>query len=216
MEIRIVIAEDHQLVREGFVRILKEKCSYKIVGEANDGIELLKILSTLDADVVLLDLEMPVMSGGEALEFIKKNHPAVKIIIVSNYYDNSLVTEYFLKGAHAYLPKNCDVNDLYTTIDFVFKNGYCFPSDIGTLLINKINSDKEKEEAKNKKCLTETEIMILKLLCEEKTSKKIAEETGLSVYVIDHHRRSIMNKTEQSTTIGLIKYAIKNGLTKLE
>lgn len=213
--VKIAIAEDHKLMRNAYIDLLKERENFKVVAEAANGKELLEVLQKTEPDVLLLDLEMPVMKGGEAHEKIKVLYPGIKTIIISTYYDDAFVTEYFMRGVNGYLPKSCEPEEIYDAIDAVMNEKYYFTKEVSRILLTKMMKDKEQKLNLEKIKLTETELQILKLLCEEKTSKMIAEILGLTVYVVDHNRRSIQEKTRQSSAIGLFKFAVKNGIAEL-
>jgi DNA-binding NarL/FixJ family response regulator len=212
----IMIAEDHKLILGGLIRILNEREDFEVIGEAVNGRELLELLKTKQPHIILLDLEMPVMSGGEAYEEIKILYPEIKTIIISTHYTDSYISEYFLKGVNGYLPKNSDPEQLFEAIDAVIADQYYFNQGVSKLLLSKMIEDYKQKKNTQKTELTETELSILKMLCEEKTSKKIAEELNLTPYVVDHQRRSIQSKTQQNTTVGLVKFAIKNGIIRID
>lgn len=216
LKTKIVIAEDHKLMRNAYVDLLKEREDFAVVGEAANGKELLDVLQKVKTDIILLDLEMPVMKGGEAHEKIKVLYPDIKTIIISTYFDDGFVTEYFMRGVNGYLSKSCEPEEIYDAIDAVMNENYYFTKELSRILLTKMMKDKEQRLNLEKIKLTETEIRILKLLCEEKSSKMIAETLGLTVYVVDHNRRSIQAKTQQSSAIGLFKFAIKNGIASIE
>ena len=213
--IHIIIAEDHKLMRKAYKDLLLEHETYVVVGEAANGKELLDVLESTSADIILLDLEMPVMKGGEALDKIKLAYPAIKTIIVSSYYSEAFVTEYFLRGANGYLPKSCEPEELFTAINLVMEEHYYFDKSISKFLLSKMLREQRQKETIASIKLTEIELKVLKLICEEKTAKQIAGELNLTVYSIDNHRRNIQTKTQQSSAIGLFKFAIKNGITEL-
>src|SRR5258708_1255967 len=111
-KIKIIIADDHAIVRNGYRSILEERSDYKIIGEAGNGKELLEILKKSRPDIVLLDIEMPVMDGFKAHEELRKKYPSIKVIIVSIHFEDSFVSHFFLNGASGYLSKDCDPGEL--------------------------------------------------------------------------------------------------------
>lgn len=213
MKTSIIIAEDHKLMRTGYISVLNEREDFEVIGEANNGKELLEILEKKVPDVLLLDLEMPVMNGSQAYDQIQKDYPGIKTVIISSYYDENFVSEYFMRGVNGYLSKGCDAEQLYAAVDTVMRNEFYFNTDISKLLLDKIVHDKQKESLIKKIDLTETEMQILKLICEERTYKEIADLLGYSIHTIEYHKQNILKKTNQSTVIGLVKFAIRNGIT---
>ena len=211
---KIAIAEDHKLLRNAYLTILSERGDYEVVIEVSNGKELLDAMRTNLPDVVLLDLEMPVMKGGTAFEKIKVQYPGVKTIIISAYFNDSFVTEYFLRGVNGYLSKDSDPEQLFEAIDSVMTDHFYFNRSVSLFLLQKIMKDKEQKIAIDKLNLTPVEVEILKMICDEKTTKTIAEKIGISVYSVDNHRRNIQEKTQQSSVIGLFKFALKHGITE--
>jgi len=202
--VKIIIADDHPIVRNGYKSILEERSDYKVIGEANNGKELLDILKTKKPDVILLDIEMPVMDGFKAHEQLRKKYPSIKVIIISMHFEDAFVSHFFLNGASGYLSKDCEPEELLEAIDTVMKeNCYLNTSTSKILLSGKIN-------------LTDIQEKILKMICEEKTNQEIGDKLDISAHTVDYHRRSILTKTKQSSVIGLVKYAIKHGITKLD
>lgn len=212
----IIIAEDHVLVRKAYIELLNNREDYEIIGEADNGEQLLNCLQIRQPDIVLLDILMPVMSGGQALEQIKKMYPGIKNIIISSHNSDAFLAEYFLKGANAYITKDTEPEKLFEAIDKVIKDEYYFTKDISKILINHVVDSKKIAERESQIEFSDTELCVLKLICKEKTTQEIADEMKLKIYAIDHIRRKLLIKTQKSTLIGLYKYALKKGITDIE
>lgn len=207
--VRIVIADDHAMIRQAIVSFLQDYISEVfIVGEAADGEELLKVLNSQKADMVLLDLNMPVMNGAKALEVIRKRFPDLKIIVISSDFSPFLLESYLKKGVHGYIPKGSDIEVLVRAILEVQKNGNCFA--ISKSLI------KTKTEAyKNPYKLTPKEMQVLSFTSKGHSNKEIGGFLEVSESAIEYHKTNIYNKTGLKSLADLISYGIKNGLDNL-
>jgi DNA-binding NarL/FixJ family response regulator len=213
-QIHIGIAEDHDLVRDGLVSLLKEYKRIKVVFEVSNGQELLEKLKTTKPDIILLDIEMPVMTGKEALDKIKQSHPKLKIIVVSAFFQESHVIEYIKKGVNSFLPKDCKIDTLVEAVYAVQEQGTYFDNKISMMLAKEVtaptNLKKTREDT-----LSAQEINIIKLICQHKTSKEIADHFSLSKKTIEFHRSKIMRKTHSENVAALVIYAIQNKLVNL-
>jgi DNA-binding NarL/FixJ family response regulator len=190
-QIDIAIAEDHDLVREGLIVMLKEHKYIKVLFEARNGKELIAGLEQQQPDVILLDIVMPMLDGIKTLKKIRRLYPKIKIVVVSGFSEDSSVVEYVKLGANSFLPKNCNSASLVDAIYKVSKYGRYFEEPVLKLLekngIMPLDSDRE---------LSKKEIFVLKLLCQDKSLESIAEITGTSVKTVYWYRYSIQNKTK--------------------
>ncbi|HEY1039562.1 MAG TPA: response regulator transcription factor, partial [Bacteroidia bacterium] len=204
----IGIAEDHLLVRQGMVSLLREFDELNILFDVGDGKELLARLKSDKPDVILLDIEMPIVSGREAMEKIKVMYPKIKIIIISMHFEDSYIIEFIKKGANGFLPKNCDIEKIVDAIFAVHTQGYYFDSEVSMVMaktiINPDLIDKIPDE------LTEREIEVLRYICYEKTNREIAEALSISQRTVEGHRKSIIDKTGAKNSMGLLMFALKN------
>ena len=211
--ISLMLADDHPAMLSGLASLLLEALpNIKIIGLAQNGEVLLNLIKLNEPDIVLLDLEMPVMDGFEALDKISFNYPNVKSIIFSTHYEDAFKNELILSGARSYLPKNADVDVLIETINKVYTEGYFFESTISKQLISKSFQRKFYEDEWKKIGLTKRELEVLKLICDEKSNIKIAELLAISVNTVDFHRKNIYEKANTTSVIGLVKYAVRVGL----
>lgn len=204
------MAEDHLLFRQGLTTLLKEYEEINVLFDASNGIELLDELKKSKPDVILLDIEMPIMNGKEALLKIKEKYPAIKVIMISSYYDDAYITEYLLLGAVGFLPKHCDIEKVIDAIFAVYEQGFYFDNNISKSLLAKLMKSKAVNPTLPNQILSNREIDILKLTCLEKTSKEISEELFISQRTVEWHRKQIMIKTKAKNVVGLVMYAIKN------
>lgn len=213
--IKLIIAEDQELLRKSFISLLKEDPSIEIIGEAANGKELLDLLKYQDPDIVLLDIEMPVMNGIEALNIIMKRFPDVKVVILSMHTGTAFISELMTRGARAYLPKNCDADTLFEALHTVNSEGYYFDKCVSEAMLKGLQKEKSINPLLDELALSEREIDILKRLCAGKTNKEISKSLKISVSTIDYHRGNLYRKTKSKNLIDLLKYALKNGMVSL-
>ena len=213
--IKIAIAEDHQLMRQGIVSLLSEEEDFEIVFDVGDGAQLLDQLMENTVDIVLLDLNMPIINGQQALKIITEKHPSTLVIIISMFYSDEFVTECVSTGARGFLPKNSDIENVIDAIHAVYTQGYYFDEKISKESLISILSNKELTPNFNSEILTENEAKILKLICEGLTSKEIATKFDKSSRTIEGYRSSLFQKSNAKNMAGLIIYAVKNKFFKI-
>ena len=207
---RIAIAENHTLTRKGYVSLLNGHGNMQVIAEAANNKELIKILEKSQPDIVLLDLEMPVMDGKEALKVIKVRFPAIKVIILSFHRQEHVIVEVIKLGANAYIVKDSSYEDFISTILTVKKEGFFYPNAISKVLVGELTRKNGSVETDKK--LTERETEILILTCDGKTMKEMALQLKLSVKTVDFHKGNIYKKLGVITMNGLYNYAIKHKL----
>ena len=213
--IRIVLAEDQELVRKSLVSLFREFPGMTVVGEACNGKVLIDLLKATPADIVLLDSEMPVMNGVQALEIINKRFPDVKVIVLSMHNDMNLIYEFMMLGARAYLPKNSDVETLMSTIRTVKNYGYYFCQNVANALLKGSMKHSSINPLMNERSLTSREMQILQKLCDGQSNKEIASTLSITPRTVDFHRGNIYSKTGSANIADLIHYSIKNGLVSV-
>lgn len=211
--VKVVIADDHVLYREGVRTALSTKKDIKLIGEADNGQQLLHLLKHMQPDVVLLDIQMPIMDGIKTLPELKKAYPDIKIIMLTMYNEHSMISRLMELGANAYLTKNSDSDVIYEAIKTCYHNEYFFNEMTNKALLdglkNKRNPDSfTAQEIK----LTEKEKHILKLMCEEKSTKEIADIVVLSPRTVEAIRDKLKSKLGVKSMAGLVRYAIKAGI----
>jgi DNA-binding NarL/FixJ family response regulator len=211
----IVVVDDHKIFREGIIRIINEIENYRVIGEAAHGADLMNFLALSQPDIILLDIEMPVMNGAETLERITRLYPEQKVIMFSMYYSPLLVCHFFMKGARGFLPKDCSADDLYGAIEIVLKEGYYMDTMLSRKLLKEIIKGKKTRSLMEEIKLSDKEVQILKMILSEKTNKEISSELELTIHVVDYYRRNILQKTNQNTIVGLVKYAMIHGLSHI-
>lgn len=213
-KIHIAIAEDHDLVREGYISLLNRDEAITVLFDAANGKELMDKLKLKQPDIILLDIEMPVMSGVEALDLIAKDYPSIKCVIISSYFSKPFVAKYISKGAKAYLPKHCGVVKLLQTIHQVYEKGECFDEEVLLMLSDEAPDFVLKHRQNTAAQFTSTELTIITKICEGKLSKEIANDMNLSVRTIEWYRSKILKNIGGNSVQALVLYAIKHNLIK--
>jgi DNA-binding NarL/FixJ family response regulator len=214
--IRVVIADDHEIFRDGLKLMLKKENNIEIVGEAQNGVELVHIVNQLQPDIVLTDIVMPEMNGIEAVIEIMNEHPYIGIIALSMSDEEKLVVDILEAGATGYLIKTVGKAEILEAIITVNRKMPYFCASISskmTRLISKSNFNPYKNKAAA--TFKEKEIEIINYICEGLTSKDISEKVYLSIRTVEGYRQKIMEKMDTNTTAGIIIYAIKNGIYKI-
>lgn len=216
--IRVIIADDHVLYRAGVKTALSSKKDIKVIAEADNGSHLLNLLKGIVPDVILLDIQMPIMDGITALPEIKKLYPGIKIIMLTMMDDQSMITKLMELGANSYLTKTSDSEIIYEAIKTCHEHEFYFNSLTNKALLNNLrqkipSSIKLQQEDAS---LTDKEITVLRLMCEEKSTREIAEAVELSPRTIEAIRDKLKMKTGAKSTAGLIMFAVKNKLLDQE
>jgi RNA polymerase sigma factor (sigma-70 family) len=207
VKIRIMLADDHPLFIEGLSMMLRREPDFELCGIANNGREVLEMLPTTKPDLILLDINMPKMNGLETIKYIKQSYPAVKIVMLSGYFDDAIIKEAKLKGANGYLLKSSQQDELIQTIKMV-NSGAVFATPHheepapGEFLVN----DKFLAQFN----LTKREREIIQLIKNGMTNQEIAQNLHLSVYTVETHRKNIMQKLKLNSPGALMKFIIEN------
>lgn len=214
-KIRILLADDHAIVRAGLRLLLESQPDMEVVGEAADGRETIWRVRELRPDVVVMDITMPDLNGLEATRRIKEENPHAQILALTMHEDERYFFQMVHAGASGYVVKGAPPTDLLAAIRSVHQGqAYLYPSLAKKLLEEYLSRAKEEKEAYDD--LTDREREVLRLIAEGRTSKEIAEHLYLSVHTVERHRQNIMGKLRLHNRAELIKYAIRKGLIELE
>ena len=214
MAIKVLIADDHQLFREGLVNLISSAPDIEVIAEAKDGKEATEKTKQLKPDVVLIDIGMPEMNGIEATRLLKKQQSGVKVIAVSMHSDRQFVKGILEAGADGYLLKNCTYRQLIDAIQSVVE-GKKYLSDDITEMVIKGYLDPAEDVNNNQSELSEREMEILKLYAEGKSTREISEKLFISVKTVGTHKQHIFEKLGLRSNADMVKYAIKEGLIQL-
>ncbi|HEY9124119.1 MAG TPA: response regulator transcription factor [Bacteroidales bacterium] len=208
--IRVILADDHALFRNGLKLLLSGQSNIEVVGEASDGIELLKVIEEIRADVVLLDIEMPMMNGIDAAYKALQIDPQLKIISLSMYSEEEYYYKMIEAGVKGFILKNSDISEVVEAIETVYKGNTYFSSDVLYNVVKNIKTVGLKaEKAAN---ISDRESEVLEQICKGLSNQEIADNLFISRRTVEKHRASLLLKTNTKNTAQLIMYAIENKL----
>jgi DNA-binding NarL/FixJ family response regulator len=212
--IKVIICDDHALFRAGVKTALSMKKDIKLIAEADNGKQLLTLLPHLQPDVILLDIQMPIMDGIATLPEIKKMNPAFKVIMLTMHNEHSMISKLMEIGANSYLTKNSDSETIYEAIKTCYSQEYFFNALTNMALIDGLRSKRQTEVVTHNMDvkLTDKETAVLKYMCEEKTTKEIADLVDLSPRTVESIRDKLKMKTGAKSMAGLVMYAVKAGI----
>ncbi|NLC58797.1 MAG: response regulator transcription factor [Armatimonadetes bacterium] len=215
-KIRLLLADDHAVFRSGLRLLLSEQPDMEVVGEAADGEEAIRKTKELNPDILLLDITMPGISGLEALDRIKKEHPQVKVVMLTMHDDESYMERIMTSGGSGYVVKKAADTEVIQAIRVVHQGGVYLHPTMTRALVNQLQRKTIAQERQshlgNK--LSEREREVLKLIAQGYTNKEIADMIFLSVKTVETHKAHIMDKLELRSRAELVRYALDNGLLK--
>jgi len=211
----VLLADDHVLVRTGLRHLINTFVKFEVIGEASDGLEVIRQSKTLHPDIVLLDLAMPKMRGLEAIHEIKRQSPTSKVLVLSMYDREEYVRQSIRSGADGYLLKESAAEELQSALLHVLEERMYLSPAISKSIVSEWLLVTDREAAIDKSELTERERSILKLLAEGYGNKEVADLLHISVKTVETHRAHIMSKSESHNLAELVRYAIKKGLVDL-
>jgi DNA-binding NarL/FixJ family response regulator len=214
--IKIVLADDHQIVRHGLRSLLSVEPDMEVVGEANNGRAVVKLVREKSPQVVIMDITMPDLNGIEATRQILDEAPGIKVIALSMHSDSLFVLNMFKAGALGYLLKDCALEELVNAVRTVLKRKIYLSPGISDIVINEFVMGWCPKDSSAYSILTTREREVLQLLAEGRNTNQIAESLCVSVKTVEAHRKQVMNKLDIHSVAELTKYAIKQGLTSLE
>ena len=211
-KIKVFLVDDHPIVREGVRSYLETQRSISVVGEASDNVEAERKLKKISADVIILDINLPAIDGGELARRLRLLHPKSRLIAFSIHSGQEYVTRMARCGAHGYVMKDAPTAQLLEAIQIVHDGGLCFPPGMSdAILAPSFKPSSEEEQSK----LTEREREVLGLLAKGLANKEVARALGISVRTAESHREHLSRKLGIASIAGLTKYAIQHGLTSL-
>jgi two-component system response regulator NreC len=216
MSIKILLADDHQITRQGLKSLLEKQSDMEVIGEAQQGREAVALTRQLSPQIVIMDVSMPDLNGMEAAKQISNERPDIKIIALSMHSDSLFVTEMLKSGASGYLLKDCAFEELVQAIRTVNSGKtYLSPSISGVVVSDYVHR-LSKPDKYNLEVLTAREREVLQLIAEGKSTKQTALKLHISTKTVETHRRQIMDKLDIHSVAELTKYAIRKGFTSLD
>jgi DNA-binding NarL/FixJ family response regulator len=214
--IKVAIADDHHLFRTGVRTTLSTRKDIQMVAEAENGMQLLNLLKHIQPDVILLDIQMPIMDGLTTLPEIKKLYPDIKVIMLSMHNDHSMISKMMEIGANSYLTKESDSETIYRAIRTCYDEEFFFNDLTNKALLTGLRNRRDPEPDPEDVQLSEKERTVLKLMCEEKSTKEIAELVEISPRTVEAIRDKLKIKTGAKSMAGLVMYAVKAGIVEQE
>jgi two-component system, NarL family, invasion response regulator UvrY len=213
-KIKVAITDDHILLRNALARVVNSFEGYTVLLEADNGKDLRnKIMKHLVPDMVLLDVNMPEMDGFETTQWLRKNHPHIKILVLSMLSDEKTIIKMFRLGVTGYLLKNTDADELKKALDAVLNKNVYLSEYVSAKLVSGLHTD--TEENSKPILLNEREKEFLHWVCTELTYKDIAEKMNLSPRTVDDYRQSLFTRLKVHSRVGLVLYAIRNGIVEV-
>jgi DNA-binding NarL/FixJ family response regulator len=211
-KIRVMIADDHKIFRDGIKSILEKEKDMEVVEEAAQGSEVLEKVGKSAIDVIVMDIDMGKPDGIEITEIISKKYPDVKILILSMMGLHDFIIQALEKGAIGFILKNAGKDEMLTAIRSVAKGDSYFSREVSAILIEHLNKPRAAKKRIADIPLSARELEVLKLIVQENSNPEIAEKLFISIRTVDTHRRNLLEKLGVKNTAGLVKYAIQKGL----
>lgn len=215
MTIRVLLVDDHKILRDALRSVLERESDIVLVGEANNGVEALKIIPEKQPDVVVMDVGMPEMGGIQATLALQASFPQVKILALSTFFDRRIVQQMLGAGASGYIVKSSGSEELCRGIRSIYEGRSYLCPEISRIVVDSVRGAKTFESANGER-LGRRENEVLKLLAEGLTSPEIGTRLHIATSTVEVHRRNIMRKLDLHSIAELTKYAIRQGLTQVD
>ncbi|WP_224995851.1 response regulator transcription factor [Cesiribacter sp. SM1] len=203
-EVRIVVADDHRMVRKAWELLLAERDDFKVVGQAANGAEVLQVLQETRADIVLMDLDMPVMNGIEATDQIRNCYPWIKVIALTMQKESAYIKRFFAAGASGFLTKNASEDELLDAVQQVLAGQRYLSKEVSEVLSSSLLAPTSDDARSRLGGLSEREVEIVKLIAAGNTTSQIADKLSVSIKTVESHRRNIFKKLEVKNVAQMI------------
>ena len=217
-KIKLILVDDHQLVRTGIANLLSGEPGFEIIGEASESREMFDLLRQLQPDIAVLDIALPGLSGIEITKKLHNDFPGIRILILSMHTSEEFIFNAINSGARGYLPKNTSRRELIEAIYAIHRGEEYFAESISNVIlksyIKKAKSNVTDDENKEN-LLSKRELEVLKLFAEGMTNQEIADKLFISIRTVESHKNHIMARLELKTTVDLVKFAIRNNIVLL-
>lgn len=217
-KIKIILVDDHRLVRDGIKALLTGTNNIEIIGEASDGKELIHLLISLRPDLLIMDISLPEVSGIELTKTICKEYPGIKVLMLSMYNSEDFILGSIKAGAKGYLPKNTSRNELLEAIYAIESGEDFFSESVSKIMLKSYvrrATDDEKSMDKSSEILTARETEVLKLYVEGLINKEISDKLDISIRTVETHKNHIMRKLGLKSTVEMVKFAIRNKIVEI-
>jgi DNA-binding NarL/FixJ family response regulator len=211
-QITLAIADDHNLVREAIITMIKAEKSIKILFDVSNGRELLDKIPEHNPQIIILDIEMPILSGGEALRIIKQRYPKINVILLSSHFKSDIIIKFIKLGANSFLPKDCNRAKLLDAIYGVYKDGQYFDKEVSAIMAKELTLTSSQHSQETSIRFSEIELSIIRMICQNKINKEIAEALNMSTRTVEWHRLNIMKSLKSKNVDDLILYAVQHKL----
>lgn len=211
--IKVIITDDHKIIRVGLRGMLEREQDISVTGEAESAVDTLKLLENTTTDVILMDIDLGETSGIETTRKIKEQHPAVQVLGLTMHEEADYIIKMLEAGASGYLLKNAGREELLTAIRTVARGDSYFSQKVSATLLQAITRHKSTEKKPSSPSpLSDRELEVLRLIAEEYSNGEIADKLFISIRTVDTHRRNLLEKLQVKNTVGLVKYAIEKGI----
>ncbi len=212
-KIKLAIADDHKIFRNGLKATLEDCADFDLVLEASNGNQLISRLANVIPDVILMDIKMPELDGIQTTAHVKKHYGNIKVLALSMFNEDKYIVDMMKAGASGYLLKNAEPEEIIEAISTVYHKDYYFNEHLSVTLIKQLTVNASTiNPAHYKADLNEREIEVLKLVCQEYSSQEIADKMYLSVRTVEGYRARLFEKTQSKNLVGLVIFAIKAGI----
>lgn len=217
--IRIALVDDHQLFRKSLTSLLNSSDDFEIIYDTDDGLHFIEYAKAVNIDVVLLDIQMPILSGFEVCKQLKMMNPEIKILIISQLTSKEVIHYVMECGADGFCSKNSSPEHLEIAIRKIMEHDYYFDNELGSVIRDAILWDKNSNlyfDFSKSVTFTKREVEIIKMVCREMSTKQIANSLFISSRTVNNHKKNIMNKTQTKNFVGVILFALKINAISLE
>lgn len=214
--IKVLLVEDHKILRDGLKAALSGNKEIKVIGECEDGNQVMGFLEKNEIDVILMDIKMPIMNGIDTTQLVVEKYPNIKVLALSMYNEEAYIMKIFKAGASGYILKNTSIAEMLDGIKKVFAGEIFYSLEVANIMVSKYMNKTIKAKSKNTSItiddLTKREKEIIKLISNEFTNQEIADKLFISARTVDTHRRNLLQKLGVKNTAGLVKFAMINEL----
>jgi len=209
-KIKLMIVDDHQMFIDGVKSLLRKEKQFEFVAEANTAEDALRIMQASPPDILITDISMPGMSGNELIQQVKTKNPDIKILVLSMHSEAEVISEIMMQEAEGYILKNTGRQELSSALHKLADGGTFYSDEVLLSLMRRVKKEAKKD--KEVVQLSERELEIVRLIVQEMSNEEIAEKLFISKRTVETHRKNINQKTNMRTVVGLIKFAIRNGI----